>query len=78
MLSDTESMIRPEIRLKWYRRPTQTTMQLYASVLEDYFGNGLMIHRISIKHNLPIKKVSYIINLYWRKPEFELTIPSRV
>lgn len=74
-ISNSEFMTEDEL-FKWYTR--SNIISLYGSIIEDFIANGVSIDKLSKKHNLNYDKICEVISFYYNKPQFELTLLSRV
>jgi len=48
------------------------------AIIEDYIGNGLMINEICIIHNVTMPTVCEIITKYFKKPDKDMVLQSKV
>lgn len=65
---------------KWYNRAR--TKRLYradkASIIEDYIANGKSIRQLSKEWNTKGDVIQAIIELYYKKPDYTITIMSKI
>lgn len=72
--------IRPNNLYKWYERTRHKRLskQDQAIIIECYIAKGMQIIDIAKKYNVSIYRVSNAISLYFKKPDYSITIQSNV
>lgn len=69
----------PKERYTWYSRETGIVIEsVYGEIIEDFIGCEMTIFEISQERRMPYLKVAWVISLYYKKPDFSLTLMSKV
>jgi len=76
----TEETLTTQEKYKWFNRPCVqvTSKQIKAHIIEDYVANERHITDLSRDYGLKRDKIYEIICMYYKKPEYTLTLASRV
>lgn len=78
-METTEMDLPVEVRYEWYQRPVNVTLkQIEAQIIEDYVAGEKCITELSREYGLKPNKVYDIIQKYYKKPNIELNLASKV